>query len=61
MRQTLSEKSVESDPISLFARWYERALEKVKPLPHAVQNSQPSLWMTAALPHSLHDLPRSIV
>ena len=36
MRQTLNEKSVESDPISLFARWYERALEKVKPLPHAV-------------------------
>ena len=36
MRQPLNEKSIESDPISLFARWYERALEKVKPLPQAV-------------------------
>ncbi len=33
---TLNEKNVESDPISQFARWYERALEKVKPLPDAV-------------------------
>ena len=35
-RQPLSEKSVESDPISQFAQWYGRALEKVKPLPEAV-------------------------
>ncbi len=32
----LSEKSVESDPIAQFARWYEGVLETVKPLPHAV-------------------------
>jgi pyridoxamine 5'-phosphate oxidase len=36
IRQLLSEKSAESDPIAQFARWYERALETVKPLPHAV-------------------------
>jgi pyridoxamine 5'-phosphate oxidase len=35
-RQPLTEKSVESDPIALFARWYEGALGTVKPLPHAV-------------------------
>ena len=35
-RQPLGEKSVESDPISQFARWYERVLEEVKPLPNAV-------------------------
>ncbi|MGH7635212.1 MAG: pyridoxamine 5'-phosphate oxidase family protein, partial [Gemmatimonadaceae bacterium] len=33
---SLSEKSVESNPISQFARWYEHALEIVKPLPEAV-------------------------
>ena len=33
---SLSEKSVESDPIAQFARWYEGALASVKPLPHAV-------------------------
>jgi pyridoxamine 5'-phosphate oxidase len=35
-RQSLTEHGVESDPISQFARWYERALETVKPLPEAV-------------------------
>ena len=46
-----SEDSVESDPISQFARWYERALETVKPLPEAValatttQTGHPSLRM----------------
>jgi pyridoxamine 5'-phosphate oxidase len=32
----LGEKDVESDPIAQFARWYENALESVKPLPDAV-------------------------
>ena len=50
-RLLLSENSIESDPISQFARWYERALEKVKPLPEAValatatRNGHPSLRM----------------
>lgn len=35
-RQSLSKSSVESDPISQFARWYEHALAKVGPLPEAV-------------------------
>jgi len=35
-RQPLTENDVESDPIAQFARWYEGALESVKPLPHAV-------------------------
>ena len=35
-RPPLNEKDVESDPIAQFARWYERALDSVKPLPEAV-------------------------
>ena len=35
-RQPLTESDVESDPIAQFARWYEGALEGVKPLPNAV-------------------------
>lgn len=34
--QTLSEETVENDPIAQFAKWYERACEVVKPLPDAV-------------------------
>ncbi len=35
-RQPLTEKNVETDPIAQFARWYEGALNAVKPLPNAV-------------------------
>ena len=35
-RQSLTEKNVENDPIAQFARWYEGALDGVKPLPDAV-------------------------
>jgi len=35
-RKSLDEKSVESDPIAQFARWYEVALAAVKPLPNSV-------------------------
>lgn len=35
-RKPLSEKTVESDPLAQFARWYEGALDAVKPLPNAV-------------------------
>jgi pyridoxamine 5'-phosphate oxidase len=35
-RKPLSEKTVESDPLAQFARWYEGALDVVKPLPNAV-------------------------
>ncbi len=50
-RHTLSETSVESDPIAQFARWYEGALKSVKPLPEAValatatRTGHPSLRM----------------
>lgn len=50
-RQFLSENSAESDPISQFARWYQRALEKVHPLPESValatatRTGHPSLRM----------------
>ena len=49
--QSLRKKSVESSPIAQFARWYGRALETVKPLPHAAALAtatgagQPSLRM----------------
>lgn len=36
IRKPLSESGVETDPIAQFARWYERALDAVKPLPDAV-------------------------
>ena len=36
IRQSLTKKSVENDPIAQFARWYEVALDSVKPLPNAV-------------------------
>jgi pyridoxamine 5'-phosphate oxidase len=35
-RKSLTEKDVESAPIAQFARWYENALDAVKPLPEAV-------------------------
>ena len=35
-RQSLTKKDVENDPITQFARWYEVALDSVKPLPNAV-------------------------
>ena len=35
-RKSLDEKSVESNPIAQFARWYEVALASVKPLPNSV-------------------------
>src|SRR5262249_22848673 len=44
-------KNAESDPISQFSRWYQRALQKVRPLPDAVAlatasaNGQPSVRM----------------
>ncbi|MBI3043930.1 MAG: pyridoxamine 5'-phosphate oxidase [Betaproteobacteria bacterium] len=47
----LSERNVERDPIAQFARWYERALGAVKPMPEAValatatRAGQPSLRM----------------
>jgi len=47
----LSEKSVAANPVAQFAKWYERALETVKPLPEAVALAtataagQPSLRM----------------
>lgn len=49
--QSLNEASVESDPISQFARWYKRALDKVRPIPEAValatasRTGHPSLRM----------------
>ena len=49
--QSLIESSVENDPFSQFARWYERALDKVRPLPEAValatatRGGHPSLRM----------------
>lgn len=49
--QSLNEASVESDPIAQFARWYERALDKIRPLPEAValatatRTGHPSLRM----------------
>jgi pyridoxamine 5'-phosphate oxidase len=48
-RQPLSENRVESDPVTQFAQWYERAQAAVKPLPEAValatatRAGQPSL------------------
>jgi pyridoxamine 5'-phosphate oxidase len=48
---SLTETSVESDPISQFARWYERVLGKIRPLPEAValatatRTGHPSLRM----------------
>jgi len=36
IRQPLTEKGVESDPVAQFAQWYERAQATVKPLPDAV-------------------------
>ena len=50
-RKSLDEKSVESNPIAQFARWYEVALASVKPLPNSValatstRTGQPSLRM----------------
>lgn len=47
----LSEKAAAADPVAQFAKWYERALETVKPLPEAVALAtatpagQPSLRM----------------
>ena len=59
-RRSLSESSAESDPISQFARWYERALEKIRPLPESVALAtatlagQPSLRMVLLKSYDTH-------
>lgn len=56
----LSESSAESDPISQFARWYERALVKIRPLPESVAlatatpTGQPSLRMVLLKGYDAH-------
>lgn len=58
--RSLSESSAESDPISQFARWYERALEKIRPLPEAValatatRTGHPSLRMVLLKGYDAH-------
>ena len=59
-RRSLSERSAESDPISQFSRWYERALEKIRPLPESValatatRAGQPSLRMVLLKGYDTH-------
>jgi pyridoxamine 5'-phosphate oxidase len=59
-RQSFSESGVESDPISQFSRWYERALEKISPLPESValatatRSGHPSLRMVLLKGYDAH-------
>ena len=56
----LSERRVESDPVTQFAQWYERAQETVKPLPDAValataaRSGQPSLRVVLLKGYDAH-------
>jgi pyridoxamine 5'-phosphate oxidase len=59
-RPELSEDRVESNPISQFAQWFEKAQASVKPLPHAMALAtatgagQPSLRMVLLKGYDAH-------
>lgn len=56
----MSESRVESDPVTQFAQWYERAQAAVKPLPDAValatatRSGQPSLRVVLLKSYDAH-------